>query len=282
MKIALLSDIHGNFIALEACLKYIAENDFDGIAFLGDYITDCPYPQNTIKLIKQAMAQYKTWAVRGNRENYLIDHFYKPDDDWCYGSATGSLLFTYENITPGDIAFFEKMPIFDTIEIEGCPSFSICHGSPKNAKEKLISDAENSRVCLDELKSDYLFCGHSHRPFQYEYNGKYLANCGSVGMPVNGQSKSQFTIIESINNKWIISLVSIPYDISKIVNAFEQSGIYNKGFLWSKALVKELETGENCAGELFKKAVEIAEKNNANYRTEEYCWEQAANELGIY
>ncbi|HAN21737.1 MAG TPA: hypothetical protein DCP51_08725 [Clostridiales bacterium] len=50
MKIALLADIHSNYVALEACLHYIDSNHFDGIVFLGDYISDCPYPQKKLNL----------------------------------------------------------------------------------------------------------------------------------------------------------------------------------------------------------------------------------------
>ena len=106
MKLAILSDIHGNYVAFKACIDYIAQNDFDGVVLLGDYITDCPYPQKTIKLLKQVMKKYKTWAIRGNREQYMIDYHNKDITGLCYGSQTGSLLYTYENLTSADVDFF--------------------------------------------------------------------------------------------------------------------------------------------------------------------------------
>ena len=85
MKIALLSDIHGNYAALEECIKYIDNHSFDGVAFLGDYITDCPYPERTIRLVQETMRKYRTWCIRGNREKYMIDHKSNPNE-WCYNS----------------------------------------------------------------------------------------------------------------------------------------------------------------------------------------------------
>lgn len=65
------------------------------------------------------MGKYKTWAIRGNREQYMIDYRNKVTG-LCYGSQTGSLLYTYKNLTSADIVFFCELPITQTIEIEGC------------------------------------------------------------------------------------------------------------------------------------------------------------------
>lgn len=51
MKLAVISDVHGNYKALEAFLAYIGKNPVDGIVCLGDYVTDSPYPQRTMELL---------------------------------------------------------------------------------------------------------------------------------------------------------------------------------------------------------------------------------------
>ncbi len=82
MKYALLADIHGNYVALEKCLEYISDNHFDGIIFLGDYVTDCPYPKRVINLLKQTMKNNETYFVRGNREEYRINYHKNNCKDW--------------------------------------------------------------------------------------------------------------------------------------------------------------------------------------------------------
>ena len=51
-KLALISDVHGNYKALEAFLEYIEVHPVDGIICLGDYVTDSPYPERTMELLK--------------------------------------------------------------------------------------------------------------------------------------------------------------------------------------------------------------------------------------
>ena len=80
------------------------------------------------------MEKYKTWAIRGNREQYMIDYHNKDIVGWCYSSQTGTLLYTYEKLTSADIDFFCEMPITQTIEIKGCKPFTICHGSPDDLR----------------------------------------------------------------------------------------------------------------------------------------------------
>lgn len=278
MKLALLSDIHGNYVALEECLNYINNNHFDGVAFLGDYITDCPYPQKTIQLVKQTIKKYKTWCIRGNRDNSMINHKNHPDE-WCYNSQSGNLLSTYAELQADDLLFFENMPIRDIVHPTNCKPFVICHGSPDNIREMLLPDEERSKEWLCKIETDYLFCGHTHNPFIYHYNGKKLVNCGSVGVPINGQTNTQFTQIEFINGEWEINLVSLPYDIDKMLEDFKTSGIYKKYHWWAKSVAKCLQTGIDYPLYVLNRANEIA--NNCNEQLNEQHWQQAANELGI-
>ena len=158
MKIALLADIHSNYVALEACLRIIDDNNFEGVVFLGDYISDCPYPQKTIALVKQTMTKYPTWFIRGNREDYLINHHKNRNDGWHYSSSSGSLLYTYENITVEDIELFVTMPISMDVSIKECVPFSICHGSPRNKREALLPNTVNSDLYLNSLYTSRTFC----------------------------------------------------------------------------------------------------------------------------
>lgn len=284
MKIALLADIHSNFVAFKACLDYIDADKFDGIAFLGDYVSDCPYPQRTLELVRGAMARYRTWFIRGNREEYLIGHHYNKNDGWNYSSSSGSLLYTYENITQEDIGFFEGMPIFMKVEIDGCRPFALCHGSPQGLREALFADRENSRKYLEESDCDYLFCAHTHRPFRYEYRNKLLINCGSVGACVIGQPVAQFTEIVYEQDEWKESVVTLKYDVDTIVEDFYKSGLIDKGRYWSKAMIMLLKIGRDYPYECIKRAIWLARQDGAEIRPHalpEVYWERAAIEMGI-
>ena len=74
-------------------------------------------------------------------------------------------------------------------------------------------------------------------------------------------------------------MVSLPYDIDKVLEDFKASGIYKKSHWWAKSVAKCLQTGINYSLYVLNRANEIA--NNCNEHLNEQHWQQAANELGI-
>lgn len=284
MRLALLADIHGNYAALKACLDAIDAGRVDGIVFLGDYVSDCPYPQRTMELIREKTKPYRTWYIRGNREDYLIHHHRRPDDGWTYSSGSGSLLYTYDNLSSEDISFFEKMPISMTIAMEGFSPITVCHGSPGNSREPLYAHTQAADDCLRRLRTDSLFCAHTHRSFRYAAFGKTLVGCASVGAPVNGQTNAQFVLLTGENGIWKDQLVSVPYPVGEILRAFEDSGLKKKAGVWARAVMKLLQTGENYPEKCLKLAIQKAEKENGAADCcgpTEAHWLKAAEELRI-
>ncbi|MDE5933106.1 MAG: metallophosphoesterase, partial [Lachnospiraceae bacterium] len=73
MKIAVIGDIHSNHYALETCITHALDRKVDEFLFLGDYISDCPYPQKTMKIIYEIQKNHKCTFIRGNREDYMLD-----------------------------------------------------------------------------------------------------------------------------------------------------------------------------------------------------------------
>ena len=70
MKIAVLSDIHGNYIALKKCLEHAEAHNIDAYFFLGDYLGELPYPQRTMKILYDLREKYPCFFIRGNKEDY--------------------------------------------------------------------------------------------------------------------------------------------------------------------------------------------------------------------
>lgn len=182
MKIALVSDIHGNAVALEAVVLRAEEERVDAFAFLGDYVCDFPNPQRVLEIVRRLQTRYPMWLIRGNREEYLIGHRDGKSDWWGTGTAGGSLLFTYQRLDQSDLALFDRMPFQMEIALDGHRPFSICHASPFQAREWMIRDDARIRACLDYIPTDFLFCGHAHEIRAFRYGGKQAHFVGSCGI----------------------------------------------------------------------------------------------------
>lgn len=244
-KIAVMGDIHSNHIALETCINHALERNVDEFIFLGDYISDCAYPQKTMRIIYDINKKYKCRFIRGNREDYMLNHRKHPDEIWRYASTSGSLLYTYENLSEDDLDFFESLAIKGLYEKEGFPSFRYCHGSLASSREYLSEENENTEVIMKELDVDFLIGAHTHIQESRSFGNKKLINPGSVGIPKYHNGKSQYMILHGTSSGWDEEFFQLAYDVDAVVKEYETSGLDKKAPWWTKINIHLLYTGED-------------------------------------
>ena len=279
IKIALLADIHSNHRALAACLELLKEYAINGIAFLGDYISDFPYPQRTIELLHDISSRYRTWFIRGNREDYMLS-YRNGGEKWSYGSHHGSLLYTYENLREADFEFFSSMPISMTVSPDGCADFDISHGSRTNSRELIYPDTDTAYKLLSDSKCILCACAHTHKPFIYNHGGKCLINPGSVGVPTSGSTKAELAVIDFDGEAFIPTLLQAEYDIDAAVKDFYTSRLIENANVWSRTIIGNITTGRHINEECLRLVDKISSDRGVPFGTEE-VWQEAAKLLGI-
>ncbi len=283
MKLAVISDIHGNYKALEAFLNYIESDRPDGIICLGDYVTDSPYPQRTMKMLYEMMQQYPCYMVRGNREEYLIGNFHEPQG-WKPSSPNGALYYTALNITPEDIAFFESLPTCRELQLEDYPVLTICHGTPDRIRGNFWEEEGLREETMSALPTEYLLGGHSHHQEVGELYGKTYINPGSLGLAIDGIGRrSEFAMIygeeQGGRKVWRTERISIPYDVDSFLKDFTECGLDEYGRVLNRAVKKSLVTGVNY----FYLSVVEAWKITGKVLTEtpEEVWDKVAEILEV-
>jgi putative phosphoesterase len=285
MKIAVLSDIHSNRLALEACIKYINENKIENLLFLGDYVSDCAYPQLTMNLLYNLRIHKNCWFIKGNREEYLLKHRQNENDGWkSPSSASGSLCYTYENLRDLDFHFFESLDIKGHMALEGYPEFEYCHGSLSESRGDLTFGSEGARNALNTIGTSLIVCGHTHEQGTYQYGGKKIVNAGSVGIPWSKEAKAQFAILHSDGTDWEEEFICLDYDRTGAVQELYDSGLTKQANIWAKLVEETLLTGIDHAIDCLNLAYQISIENSGsadwNSMKEEY-WEEAARRIGI-
>ena len=284
MKIAIIGDIHSNHIALETCIRHALDQKADEFLFLGDYISDCPYPQKTMKIIYKMMNQYKCYFIRGNREDYMLDHRKNPGERWTYSSASGSLLYTYENLSKADLDFYESLDIQGIYCKEGYPVFRYCHGSLTSSRELLLPDNENMETIMENLDVDLLISGHTHTQESRIYGNKKLIHPGSVGCPWYHKGKTQYMILHGTNNGWEEKFFQLDYDVNAVKREFETSELLKKAPYWAKTVLHTLYTGDDFTTPCLKLAMKMCEETEGSVNwpdIPEKYWEMAAKTFGI-
>lgn len=282
-KLALISDVHSNYKALEAFLVFLEEHPVDGIICLGDYVTDGPYPERTLALLRKMQERWTCYMLRGNREDYLLDNL---DNHlgWKPSSNTGVLLYTLNRLSEEDVDFLGSLPTERQVRIEGCPDLYICHGVPGQVRGNVMTEPGLREQALKELSCRYLLGGHSHNQELCIQGDKTYINPGSLGLAIDGVGRrAQFAMLTGDTQSWQTEFFAIPYDVEDYLADFSESGVSEMGMTLSKAVKKSLVTGINYFYECVLEVTAEAQKCGFSDigQVPETFWAQLEDKFGL-
>lgn len=106
--IAVLADIHSNFEAFRTCIKEAEKRNICDYIFLGDYLGDLACPQKTLGLMAELKNKYRCVFIRGNKEEYWINHRKNKEEKWESGKAAAVCSVTTMKILKIRILIFLK------------------------------------------------------------------------------------------------------------------------------------------------------------------------------
>lgn len=224
IKVAVISDIHGNCVALRAVIKDAEKNNVDDYVFLGDLINDFPFGNETLAIVRK----YSNKVLKGNKEQYLIEYEkYNYDFD---NYQFRNIKFMYDELTEENKEFIRRLPHCLKVEYDGV-KILFAHGSPNSVEEQLHRE---SKDLLDkytkDLDADALIFGHIHEKMWYEnINGKLVLNAGCCGVSPYYSGKAEYVILEIEDGKIKnIELKLIDYDVNIVKQKIIESGILNQ------------------------------------------------------
>lgn len=218
MRIAIISDIHGNLAALEAVANDLRRRGVDLTVNLGDSLSGPLLPLETAQFL---MAQ--DWVhLAGNHERQLLT--------LDSGQRGASDEFAHSRLTAREFDWMASLE--PTIRLT--PDVLLCHGTPRSDCEYLLDTVEPKQVraaTLHELKTrldgvdaKLIVCGHSHNPRSMRTSTDQLVvNPGSVGLQAYEDTKpyphtietgfpdARYAVVERRNGGWLSDLISVPY-----------------------------------------------------------------------
>lgn len=230
MRIAVIADVHGNLIALEAVLAQLRNASPDLIVNLGDLVSGPFDPAGSA----DAQMALGIPTIAGNHERQVLQ-----------GGTGASDVFARSRLSPAHLAWMASLPASVTLA-EG-EIFS-CHGSPAGGDlEYLLEDVSSGRTTLDSEAAirprlngigaaRLVLCGHTHTPRVVSVDGVLIVNPGSVGMagyrdvtPVphvmeTGTPHARYAMVERLPSGWAVELRAVPYDHEAAACQAEQAG----------------------------------------------------------
>lgn len=239
MKIAVISDIHGNMDALDAVMKDITSQDCDKIFVLGDYAMAGPEPKKVVDWFFNRQFDPKMKLIRGNTDEMIMN--YSPNLYETVKEKAPVMAEALRNdvklFNPILTNFLKSLPI--QLEVEECGvKFLLVHGSPKRINEDIMPDTPISEVeqMLQNVKADVVLCGHTHLPCGFQTSTKQtVVNVGSVGRPFTEEPKSCYLKITVNDGKCLFEHRFVEYD-----NQLASDKLRKRGFVGVEKLADTL------------------------------------------
>ncbi len=204
MKIAVLSDIHGNLLALEAVLEDIQRNECEKILFLGDYALAGPEPGDTVNFCMSLSKHENIEMIQGNTDKMIAEYSEEVYNNVAKNAPimANALKEEAKTLSQHQIEFLKELPVQKTLTVDGVKILMV-HGSPRRNNEDIMPDTplEEVEKMISGVDANLILCGHTHIPCGFQTNaGQTVVNDGSVGRPFTENPESCYVIISTKGN----------------------------------------------------------------------------------
>jgi putative phosphoesterase len=222
MRVAVVTDVHGNLPALEAALSAAEALGVDALYCGGDLVGYGPRPNEVCALIEDRGIP----MIYGNYD-YAIGRDLE-DCGCAYPTAHERALgqrsvdWTLANTDARSKAFMRGLPFDLRVDLDG-RRVRLVHGSPRKVNEYLFEDKPASLYerLAAQAEADVLVFGHTHKPWIHESGGVLFVNCGSLGKPKDGDPRGAFAVLELADRRVEASIERVPYDAEAVAREVE-------------------------------------------------------------
>ncbi len=244
MKLAVLSDVHANLQALDACLAHATLHGANQIAVLGDLVG---YGGDPVAVVQRVMtlAAQGAWLVKGNHDQMAVT---PPAQVQTVGESTAQ--WTHDQLSASELSFCDQLPL---TRQEG--EVFLVHASAHAPQAwHYVYDASAAQRSLDALRDSgkpthaevrYVLGGHVHSQALY-YSGagasslmpfnptagvavpvprhrRWVATVGSVGQPRDGNPLAMYALLDTTAR--LLTFHRVPYDIEAAAAAIRRAGL---------------------------------------------------------
>jgi phosphoesterase, MJ0936 family len=209
MQIGVVSDVHGNRVALDAVLA--AMPDVDLLVNAGDVVGYNPWPAECLATVRDRGVP----TVMGNHDRATVS-----DGPVRFNAmANAGVEYARERLDDEATAWLAELPDRRTVA-DG--RVRIVHGHPDNPDRYTYPREFSPRMLGDE---DLLVTGHTHVQGSRTFDGGVVMNPGSVGQPRDGDPRAAFAVVDLDADPPAVDERRVEYDVERVVEAVEAAGL---------------------------------------------------------
>lgn len=235
MRIAIISDIHGNFVALKAALSDIKRREANRIVCLGDVGAIGPQPIEVIEHLRSIRCP----SVMGNTDETLAKDLPGelgagiPEEERKRLEALD--LWTRKKLTKLHRHYLSTFKLIFEVHLGPHQSLLCYHGSPSSNTEGILPTVPDEELArrLEGHKANVFAGGHTHTQMFKRFLSSLVINPGSIGLPFQIESSgrmrnppmAEYAIVSSFDGALSVELVSVTYSLSELRRAVRNSGM---------------------------------------------------------
>jgi putative phosphoesterase len=229
MRVAVLSDLHGNPFALDAVLADLRSAPADELVCLGD-VAIGPFPNETILRLRELdcpvlMGNWDEWFLEGVPAlGGEVGPRLSAQGEWCAS-----------RLAPEELDYLRSFPRTLELEVEHT-RIALFHAAPRSLEQLLLPDIPRAELdeALEGVQADLIVGGHTHLQMLRRRRDSIFANPGSVGLPFSdGPSGgslrvsrwAEYGVVTAGGDDLAIEFRRVFYDVDELLEAALQSGM---------------------------------------------------------
>jgi putative phosphoesterase len=229
VRLAVLSDVHGNAVALDAVRRAIAKEKPDAILIAGDHAMNGPQPAETIDALRELEGD-GALVVQGNTDVAVADFDYAAAFPWfpegvpdAFASAAE---WAHEALGPERLDWIRRLPAERRLRLEDTLVL-VTHASPGSQTQGFDANLDAATVLerLSRTDARIVCCGHTHLPEIRDFGWRVIVNDGSAGYVFDGDPSASWAIVEIADGAVTAEIRRTEFDVMSVANAISARGL---------------------------------------------------------
>jgi predicted phosphodiesterase len=234
MRLAVISDIHGNAVALEAVLADLRSQPFDQLVCLGDAIQGGPQPAAVVARLRALACP----VILGNADHWLLtgtDSGAEPFSDDRRRQMDDVRAWQLTQLAPPDLAFIADFQPTLRLPLDDRRALLCFHGSPRSFDDVILPLTPDDAVkaFLDPQPNTVYTGGHTHVQFIRHFGPAFHFNPGSVGLAYRHDQPgddfrldpwAEYALLSFEAGRLSLEFRRVPFNLAALIDAYQTSG----------------------------------------------------------
>jgi len=229
-RLVVISDVHGNVVALEAVRKALRSEKPDLVAIAGDLALNGPDPAAAIDLLRQ-MESDGAAIISGNTDIAVADFDYTAAFPWMTEGVSEAIHaaaeWAHDALGDERVAWLRRLPAERRLRADDGTMILVCHASPGSQTSGFdqVLDPNIVTERLSRTDARVIACGHTHLPEVRDLGWKLIVNSGSAGYVFDGDPTASWARIDIADGDIQADIHRTEFDALAVANAISARGL---------------------------------------------------------